>query len=141
MEPPKASKRPVVPRAASKGSIGSSARGERRRLAQRACIGSGAAKDVTVAQARENRTSRPLTIVGLSPRSFTGATVGASADVFLPLSSQPLIVPRGDTSQLDDPEVWWLSVIGRINAGTGDEHARAALDVTLQQAVDASLSH
>jgi hypothetical protein len=39
----------------------------------------------------------PITIVGVAPSGFTGAShVEVSPDVFLPLTMQPVIAPKGE---------------------------------------------
>jgi predicted permease len=78
-----------------------------------------------------------FTIVGVNPRGFTGAkNVQSSPDVFVPLSMQPLIDPRGKKgSLLDNPDLWWVNVMGRTKSGVEDTQAQAALDVALAAAV------
>jgi predicted permease len=70
-----------------------------------------------------------FTIVGVSPRSFTGAKdVQHPVDFFIPLSMEELVLPRpGSTSLFVDSGHWWLNVMGRTRQGVGDEQARAAL--------------
>ncbi len=79
---------------------------------------------------------KPFTIVGVNPRGFTGAkNVQASPDVFVPLSTQPSIDPKGrNASLLNDPTLWWLNVMGRKKPGVTDAQAQAALDVELAAA-------
>jgi|SRR5579872_351321 len=85
----------------------------------------------------------PVTIIGVTPPGFTGAkSVQAAPDLFLPLSSQPLVAARGkDGSLLGDSslQMWWLNIMGRTKAGTSDATAQAALDVSLSAAVRATL--
>jgi predicted permease len=85
----------------------------------------------------------PVTIVGVSPPGFTGAkSVQSAPDLFLPLSSQPLVEPRGRNGSLlgvSSPQVWWLNVMGRTKAGISDVAAEAALDVSLSAVVRSSL--
>ena len=78
-----------------------------------------------------------LTIVGVNPRGFTGAkNVQMSPDVFVPLSLQPVIDPKGKKgSMLADPSFWWLNIMGRAKPGVKDTAARAALDVQLEAAI------
>jgi predicted permease len=83
-----------------------------------------------------------FTVVGVAPRGFTGAkNVQSSPDIFVPLSTQPLIDPKGDKeSLLDDPNVWWLDVVGRIKPGVPDAQAQAALDVALAAAIHGTMT-
>ncbi len=66
-----------------------------------------------------------LTVVGIAPRGFTGAkNVQSSPDVFIPLTMQPMIDPKGSSaSLLDDPDMWWVNLVGRIKAGVSNAQA------------------
>ena len=84
----------------------------------------------------------PVTIVGVAPIGFSGATLGLAADVSLPLHAQPSIAPNRylrTASMLDDPATWWLSLLGRLSPAVGDAQAQSALELALQDAVRASL--
>ena len=83
-----------------------------------------------------------LTIVGVNSRGFTGAkNVQVSPDIFVPLSMQPLIDPKGKNgSLLNDSELWWLNVVGRAKPGVSDAQAQAALDVELAAATRATIT-
>ena len=85
----------------------------------------------------------PVTIVGVAPQWFTGAkSVQSSPDIFLPLSSQPLVEPRGKNGSLlgaSSPQVWWLNIMGRTRAGVADNTAQAALDTSLSAIVRSTL--
>ena len=83
----------------------------------------------------------PVTIVGVNPREFTGASsVQISPDVFLPFSMEPVAAPNGAKSLLTNPEQWWVLVMGRIKPGVSDESARAAMDVLLSNAVRSTMT-
>jgi predicted permease len=83
---------------------------------------------------------KPVTIVGVNPPSFTGAaSVQNSPDVFFPFSMQPGLIPNDDGSLLTDKKLWWMQIMGRIKPGVSDAAARASLDVSLAQAVRATL--
>ena len=71
-----------------------------------------------------------LTIVGVSPKGFTGARdVLQPADFFVPLTMQPLLVPRpGRTSLFVDPSTWWVNVMGRAKPGVNNAEVQSALD-------------
>jgi predicted permease len=83
-----------------------------------------------------------FTIVGVAPRGFTGAkVVQSSPDVFVTLSMQPLIDPKGDKGGLlDDPDTWWIDVTGRIKPGVSDAQAQAELNVELAAATRATMT-
>ncbi len=69
-----------------------------------------------------------VTIVGVNPRGFTGAkNVQASPDLFVPISMQPVIDPKGKTSLLTDPTLWWVNIVVRTKPGVKDTEAEAAL--------------
>jgi len=83
----------------------------------------------------------PVTIVGVNPREFTGASsVQISPDVFLPFSMEPVAAPNGAKSLLTNLEQWWVLVMGRIKPGVSDESARAAMDVLLSNAVRSTMT-
>ena len=87
----------------------------------------------------------PVTIVGVTPARFTGLTMGNTARVFVPLSLQPLLVPRaqkigaGGASLLDNPESWWVVVLARLRKDVPETETQAALDVVLRQTAKATL--
>ena len=84
----------------------------------------------------------PVTVVGVNPQGFTGMQPGEDPDVYLPLSLQPIVIPNqysDKRSLLEDPEYWWLLVMGRLKPGVSESKAQADLDVVMLQAVRASL--
>ena len=83
-----------------------------------------------------------LTVVGVAPREFTGAkNVQSSPDVFVPLSMQPLVDPKGkNASLLDDPDMWWVNIMGRTRAGVSNAQAQAGLNVALAAAVRGTMA-
>ena len=83
----------------------------------------------------------PITIVGVAPHGFSGAShVHTPQDIFLPLSMQPVIFPKVAGSLLSDADTWWLQIMGRLNASTSEEQARASLVVSLDQAIHATMT-
>ena len=82
-----------------------------------------------------------VTIVGVNPRGFTGTKNGQQPpDIFVPLSMQPVIDPKGKTSLLTDPTLWWVNIVARAKPGVKDAEAQAALDIQLQAAVRATMT-
>lgn len=85
----------------------------------------------------------PVTVVGVTPRGFTGAeSVQFLPDVFLPLSLQPLVVPKGEGGSLlynSDPGQWWLNIMARAKPGVSNAEAEAALSVSLAAVARATL--
>jgi predicted permease len=83
----------------------------------------------------------PVTIIGVNPPGFTGAaSVQSSPDVFVPLSMQPVILPQGKGSLLTDRDLFWVQVMGRAKPGMNDAGALAALPVSLEQAIRATMT-
>ena len=84
-----------------------------------------------------------MTIVGVNPRGFTGAKgVLASPDIFVPMSMMSVLdtQPGRKIQILEDPQFWWVNVMGRIKPDVAEETARAALDVQLSAAVRSTLT-
>lgn len=82
----------------------------------------------------------PITIVGVNPPGFTGgANVQFSPDVFLPFSMQPTLIPDRKGSLLENPNEWWMSIMGRARPGVSDEAAHSALAVWLEQDIRATV--
>jgi predicted permease len=80
-----------------------------------------------------------LTIVGVSPRGFTGAkNVQQSPDLFLPISMQAVVDPKGKASLLGDSSLWWVNIVGRIKPGVKDSEAQAVLGAQFEAAVRAT---
>jgi predicted permease len=67
----------------------------------------------------------PVTIVGVAPRGFTGANVGAAADITMAVATLPLVKP--DAAALLEPGNFWLRVLGRLHAGVSAPQATARL--------------
>ncbi|HEX4685123.1 MAG TPA: ABC transporter permease [Gemmatimonadaceae bacterium] len=63
------------------------------------------------------------TITGVTARGFTGEMVGASPDVWLPISARDHLYPNAPV--LRDRRMMWLLFIGRLRPGETIEHARA----------------
>ena len=83
----------------------------------------------------------PITIVGVAPRGFSGAShVHTPQDMFLPFSMQPVIFPKPTGSLLSDADTWWIQIMGRLEMSTSDEQARASLAVSLDQAIRSTMT-
>jgi predicted permease len=82
----------------------------------------------------------PITIIGIAPPGFTGAShVQTPQDLFMPINSQPVILPRGKGSLLSEPDTWWLQVMLRLQPGVSQDNALASLALSLDQAVRATM--
>jgi predicted permease len=81
-----------------------------------------------------------VTVVGVAPSGFTGAKgVMESPDLYVPLSLQPVIDPKGNEKLFNTSDLWWVNVVGRIKPDVSDRTAQAGLDVQFQAAVRASM--
>jgi predicted permease len=79
----------------------------------------------------------PFTVVGVAPASFHGTgQVGSDPDVFVPLALHARVMP--DDDPLDDPNFWWVLMLGRVKPGVRVEDAQAALDVLMKRTVGAA---
>jgi predicted permease len=72
-----------------------------------------------------------FTIVGVMPPEFFGTRVRRSPDFWLPLAFQPQVELR--KSYLDDKDIYWLNMIGRLKPGIRIEQAQAGVNVELRQ--------
>ncbi len=87
----------------------------------------------------------PITVVGVSPARFTGLQMGQETRIFVPLTMQPLLVPReqmtesGSTSLLNNPQSWWVLILARLRPDVPEARAQAALDLVLRQKAMADL--
>ena len=71
-----------------------------------------------------------FTIVGVMPPEFFGVRVRRSPDFWLPLAFQPQIELR--KSFLDDKNVYWLNMVGRLKPGTALGQAEANVSAELR---------
>jgi putative ABC transport system permease protein len=72
----------------------------------------------------------PFPILGVTPPSFYGVSVGDSFDVALTVCAEPILSGQFSRITGDRPrESWWLSVIGRLKRGWNLKRAGAQLGV------------
>lgn len=79
----------------------------------------------------------PVTIVGVIRGRFAGLQMGTPMQIFVPLTMQPLILPRaqnGSVSLLDNPQSWWVQILLRLRPDVSEGRAQAELDAGLRQA-------
>ncbi len=74
--------------------------------------------------------ANPFTVIGVSGPGFVGAATGLSFDVFVPIGTQPVVMPGG--SRLDVRGSRWLALIARLAPGSSVEQARAELDSIIE---------
>ena len=81
----------------------------------------------------------PVTIVGVTSAQFMGLTMGSLPRVFVPITLQPLLIPRaqkigaGGASLLNNPQAWWLQIMARLRGNVPEARTQAALDVVLRR--------
>ena len=68
-----------------------------------------------------------LTIVGVAPRGFTGSTLGARPQVYVPITLRGLMNPGFD--EFHNRRAYWAYVFGRLRPGVTLEQARASINV------------
>ncbi len=68
---------------------------------------------------------RSLTVVGVAPEGFTGTTLGAPADVFVPLTMREALTPGW--KGFENRRSYWAYLFARLNPGVSQEQAQAAL--------------
>ncbi|HEY0284725.1 MAG TPA: ABC transporter permease [Vicinamibacterales bacterium] len=76
----------------------------------------------------------PIEIVGVAPAGFFGEEVGASPDLWVPLTMWASIVPGRDL--LNSPGTSWARIIGRLKRGVSVPQAEARLTVTLRRVLE-----
>jgi hypothetical protein len=67
----------------------------------------------------------PFEIVGVAPLGFASLDIGRPAQVYVPVTTQPLIGP--DWLELNGRRFRWVHVFGRLQSGVTQEQARARL--------------
>ena len=78
--------------------------------------------------------SVPIEIVGVAPAGFFGEEVGASPDLWVPLTMWASIVPGRDL--LNSPGASWLRIIGRLKPGVSVPQAEARLTITFRRVLE-----
>jgi predicted permease len=77
-----------------------------------------------------------VTIVGVSRGRFAGLQMGSRMQIFVPITMQPLILPRaqnGSVSLLDNPRSWWVQILARLRPDVPERRAETELDAILRQ--------
>ena len=75
-----------------------------------------------------------LTIVGVAPRGFSGTTLGAEPDVFVPITMRGLMVPGW--KGFDRRQSYWAYLFARLKPGVSLEQARTAINVPYRAIVN-----
>jgi predicted permease len=74
-----------------------------------------------------------LTIVGVAPRGFTGTTLGATPQVFVPITLRAVLQPGFE--HYENRRGYWAYLFARLKPGISLEQARTAINVPYHQIV------
>jgi len=86
--------------------------------------------DPGVLNSRVSVNNRPALVVGVAPRGFRSLLTGGDPDFFAPVAMIPVISPGWDRNQ--QPDSYWLNVIGRLRPGVTRRQADAVLSPLFQ---------
>ncbi len=77
----------------------------------------------------------PFTIIGVAPPEFFGLEPGHPTEVWVPLSTQPLVLTTWDpnVSLFTAADHWWVSIMGRLRPGISQAQAAIGLDLIFKQ--------
>ena len=70
---------------------------------------------------------KPVTIIGVTPPGFIGATVGDTAEITIPIGAIPQIHP--DWGYVTNAGTWWLRILARPQPGMSIRQVKARVDV------------
>jgi predicted permease len=70
-----------------------------------------------------------LTVVGVTAAGFRGTTLGASPDIFVPMTMRAVLLGWFDEEQFSDRRSYWAYLFGRLEDGTTLEQAGAELNL------------
>jgi predicted permease len=82
-------------------------------------------------------------IVGVAQQGFSGETVGASTDIWVPMTMQTEVFPAW-TNFLDKPanplgKILWLQIMARLKPGVTQSQAQASINLTLRHTREADV--
>ncbi len=80
----------------------------------------------------------PFTVIGITPPEFTGVSLGAGPDVWVPLHALDRMRP--DSKRWTQPFTSWLLIAGRLAPGVSQQQAQAELDVIHRQLLEEQLA-
>ena len=84
--------------------------------------------------------SQAFTVVGIGPPGFFGEKLTSDPAAFwLPLSTSPL-VQNGSFNVLDEPELQWLNLIGRLAPGANVKAMQTHMQVELRDFLESPIS-
>jgi predicted permease len=73
----------------------------------------------------------PYTVVGVTPPAFFGNVVGESPEVWIPASTQPLVLPGRDWIHATSTD--WLDLMARLRPGVNERQAQAGLQLVMDR--------
>jgi predicted permease len=74
---------------------------------------------------------QPVTVIGIASEGFTGARVGSSPEVWVPITLDPLL--KGMPLLLEERQIHYYNLVGRLAPGVAREQAAAALTLRARQ--------
>ena len=80
----------------------------------------------------------PFTVVGVAPPEFFGVDPAAAPDIYLPLQTNLLVDGAGAEAIYQDPNFYWIEMMGRLRPGVSMAQAQAALAPGFHQWVSAT---
>ncbi len=84
----------------------------------------------------------PFTLIGITPPDFFGVQPGSKLDIWVPISTQPQILPQWDRpgeSWFTERNRWWVVMMGRLKTGVTSPQALAEMKVLFMQSMTAGL--
>jgi predicted permease len=86
--------------------------------------------------------SVPFTLVGVAPPEFLGLQPGSKLDIWVPISTQPQILPEWDRrgeSWFTERNRWWVVMMGRLKTSVTRQQALAEMKVLFTESMTAGL--
>ena len=72
---------------------------------------------------------QPLAVVGIAPPEFTGMMRGLSTEIWIPISTLPLVEPANGEVRITSRGSRWLTLVGRMKSGVTVEDTTARFQV------------
>jgi predicted permease len=79
--------------------------------------------------------AKPFTVIGVTPREFTGTTRTGSPELYVPIASYGQLTAHrpGGVHPLQQRYFTWTMIMGRLKDGVSREQAQAAMNLLAQQ--------
>ena len=78
---------------------------------------------------------KPVILIGVTPRAFTGVAPGQTADLFMPMAHVENF--GGRWYLLGKEDRWWVQILARLRTGVSERQAQGAVDVVMARAAAA----